>query len=110
MNEKCVIFDMDGVIVDSEPLHQTAERKVFRYAGAEVHDSLHHSFVGTSDLAMWTRIVALFQLPYSAKDLVDLKQQYYMELLGDSKQIEPISGVIELINNLNQSGFKLVLS
>jgi beta-phosphoglucomutase family hydrolase len=110
MNGKCVIFDMDGVIVDSEPLHQTAEKKVFRYAGVEVQDSLHHSFVGTSDLAMWTKIVALFQLPYTAKELMDLKQQFYTELLENTKQIEPIAGVIELIHHLNQRDFKLALA
>jgi sugar-phosphatase len=36
---KAVIFDMDGVIIDSEPLWRTAERQVFAEVGLELSDA-----------------------------------------------------------------------
>jgi HAD superfamily hydrolase (TIGR01509 family) len=36
---RAVIFDMDGVIIDSEPLWRTAERQVFAEVGLELSDA-----------------------------------------------------------------------
>ena len=45
---KAVLFDMDGVIVDTEPLHQKAYFKMFDDVGIEVEEALYASFTGQS--------------------------------------------------------------
>ena len=37
---KAVLFDMDGVIVDTEPLHRKAYFKMFKAINIEVSDDL----------------------------------------------------------------------
>jgi len=43
-----VLFDMDGVIVDTEPLHRKAFLKTFDDLNINVSDTLYSSFTGAS--------------------------------------------------------------
>ena len=45
---------MDGVIIDSEPLHFESDRMVMRDFGIEIRDEELNRFVGVADLQMWT--------------------------------------------------------
>ena len=45
---RAVIFDMDGVIVNSEPLHHLAYKKMFEEFQLDVSNSLYESFTGQS--------------------------------------------------------------
>ncbi len=45
---KAVLFDMDGVIVDTEPLHRKAYFKTFNDLGIDVSEDLYTSFTGAS--------------------------------------------------------------
>jgi beta-phosphoglucomutase-like phosphatase (HAD superfamily) len=54
-----ILFDMDGVIVDSEPLHERAFRHVFAEIGhADTHDVDFPSYYGTSDVLLWRDFIA----------------------------------------------------
>jgi len=48
---RAIVFDFDGVVVDSEPLYQQAERLLFRNYGVEVPDTDWKLFQGTSEQA-----------------------------------------------------------
>ena len=56
---KAVIFDMDGVIVDSEPRHERAFLEVVREIGyGDNHDFRFADYVGRSDKELWVDFVA----------------------------------------------------
>jgi beta-phosphoglucomutase-like phosphatase (HAD superfamily) len=46
MSLKAVLFDMDGVIVDTEPLHRKAYFKTFDELEIAVSEDLYTSFTG----------------------------------------------------------------
>lgn len=48
---KAVIFDMDGVLINSEPLWKKAEQKVFRTVGIELNDELCNNTTGLDNLS-----------------------------------------------------------
>ena len=54
VNPRALILDMDGVIVNSEPLHQSAKRRALRSAGIDVGESDFAQYTGRSDRAMIT--------------------------------------------------------
>ena len=60
MNENPValIFDMDGVLIDSEPVHERSKREALQQAGITVPDSLFASYIGRSDTVMINDLAA----------------------------------------------------
>jgi HAD superfamily hydrolase (TIGR01509 family) len=85
---EAVIFDMDGVIVDSEPLHEKAFQDVFLKLGyGKTHGMDFPSYYGRSDRALWEDFVAKHQPPQSLEELISLKQRRLIELLRETKPV-----------------------
>ena len=51
---KAALFDMDGVIVDSEPLHHEAYYQMFEDVNIKVSKDLYASFTGQSTLEIYS--------------------------------------------------------
>ena len=59
---KAIVFDMDGVLIDSEELHAHAKRIAFAHAGIALSDADLNSYVGRSDAVMIDEIGARYGL------------------------------------------------
>ena len=94
-----VIFDMDGVIVDSEPHHEQAFREIFAEMGYTDSHGIHFpDYYGRSDLALWTDFVAMHRPLKPIEELLEWKQQRLIDLL---RRDEPIfESLPELVANL----------
>lgn len=103
-----IIFDMDGVIIDSEPLHSKIEYELFKELGLDISREEHSKYVGRSDL--WSSIVDEYKLSYEPDELHQRKLDRYLSHLHSSYKDGPIEGVMELIKKLNSGGKKLVLA
>lgn len=108
--ESCVIFDMDGVIIDSEPIHQECERKIFKLLGIDISEDVHNALAGATDETMWRSIEKEYDLPINISEIIQLKKSLYMEYLKREVYIKPIPYISELIANLYKNGFSLVLA
>jgi len=53
---KAVIFDMDGVIIDSEPYHLIANKKIFKMLKINMLDSEYENYIGVPNSDMWNFI------------------------------------------------------
>ena len=95
---EAVIFDMDGVLVDSEPLHRRAEREVVRELGFSIPTEEHNAFARTTDKFMWGNLKERFQLPQSLDDITRLKQLTYRSMAQGN--LHPMTGVLELVPRL----------
>ena len=107
---RTVIFDMDGVIIDSEPIHFKMENEMFQELKIAISYEEHCSFVGTSSKNMWQIIAEKYGLKVDPKELVNKQHALYMAYLMNEKDLRPIAGVVELIQDLYHNGFKLVLA
>lgn len=85
-----VIFDLDGVIVDSEPLHQEAFRRVLRHAGIDlaVLDDWHR-FVGTADRPALAAVLEGHEASGRLEELLDLKAAEFLGLIASADPIYP---------------------
>ena len=94
-----IIFDMDGVIVDSEPLHERAFREVLAEIGfGQTHGIDFPAFYGKSDLVVWRDFIARHQPSESLEELLARKETRFAELL---RREEPIfTGLPELLDKL----------
>jgi beta-phosphoglucomutase-like phosphatase (HAD superfamily) len=106
---KAVIFDMDGVIVDSEPLHHKAYQKMFLDFDLNVSDKLYESFTGQATLAICQRLCDEFSLKLKADVLINSKRRHFDILFEEAQDFELISGVLDLIEDYYKAGLTLIL-
>lgn len=110
-NIHAIIFDMDGVIIDSEHIHHELERQMFARLGIEVSRAEHQSFTGQTVWTMWGALKERHNLPYSVEELRMMKKQlFYDELASPDCRVTLIPGVTELIDRAIGSGLKLAVA
>lgn len=107
---KAVLFDMDGVIVDTEPLHRKAYNKMFSDVNIKVNNSLYESFTGQSTIDICKRLVNHFNLNAHPENLVSLKRKHFKYLFENDSSLTLIDGVLERIKDYHENGLKLVVA
>ncbi|WP_339895376.1 HAD family phosphatase [uncultured Algibacter sp.] len=107
---KAVIFDMDGVIIDSEPMHNKAYHDMFKEVGIEVSTKLYESFTGQSTINICKRLCDHFNLKQSPESLVALKRKHYKHFFYSNSDLGLIDGVLDLIKDYHNNGLTLVLA
>ncbi|MFD2540887.1 HAD family hydrolase [Lacinutrix gracilariae] len=107
---KAVLFDMDGVIVDTEPLHHKAYHGMFKDYNLEVNDALYESFTGQSTMNVCKRLCSHFKLDVHAKELVDRKRFHFKDLFFNDSSLDLIDGVHDIIKDYHNNGLTLVLA
>jgi len=107
---KAVIFDMDGVIVDSESIHRVAYQKMFDEFEIEVSPELYASFTGKATLPICQYICSSFNLKISPEILVACKRKYFRELFNEDTSFKLLDGVLELIQEYHKKALILVLA
>ncbi len=107
---KTVIFDMDGVIVDTEPVHHFAYHEHFKHLNIDVPAEMYASFTGNSTKNVYQRIKETFQLLDEVDGLVDYKRELFNNAFDQKEDLYLLPGVKELIEDLHNSGIQLVLA
>jgi beta-phosphoglucomutase len=98
-NFRGIIFDLDGVIIDSEPIHAMAKRKSFEKYGFQVPEEEFDEFVGESDLTVAEYVVAHYgKGNISVQELIEDKQGEFRKLLPSMKTIP---GALEFLNQVS---------
>jgi HAD superfamily hydrolase (TIGR01509 family) len=93
-----VIFDMDGVLTDSEPAFYEAINDILGRYGANVGVEEYAQFIGSATPATWAGLIALKRLPVS---LGDVLREYEGPLMQRLRQPRPpLPGARELIERL----------
>ncbi|WP_431108937.1 HAD family hydrolase [Winogradskyella poriferorum] len=106
---KAVLFDMDGVIVDTEPLHRKAYHQMFDDVNINVDEDLYASFTGQSTINICKRLVDYFDLNESPEELVSLKRKHY-KIFFKNDDLELIDGVLDRIQDYHSNDVKLVVA
>jgi HAD superfamily hydrolase (TIGR01509 family) len=95
-----IIFDLDGVIVDSEPCHERAFREVFVEMGYEqTHGIDFTAYYGRSDEALWLDFISKHQPAQTLAELTERKQNRLVNLLQEQKPL--FAAIPELTEKLN---------
>ena len=105
-----VIFDMDGVIVDTEPVHRYAYYKQFEELNIEVSEELYTSFTGNSTRNIFQKLKDIFQLEQEVEDLIQRKRSIFNDAFDTKKDLELLDGVRNLIVDLHKNGVQLILA
>ena len=74
-----IIFDMDGVIIDSEPLHFELERELLEELGGKITPKELQAFVGTTDYYMWSTFKNKFNIENSIEEMIAMKKERFLQ-------------------------------
>lgn len=107
---KTVIFDMDGVLVDTEPIHFTAYIQHFKELNIDVSDEMYQSFMGSSTKNIYKRIKEYFNLTQSVQELIVRKRELFYKVFNESVTLKLMDGVLDLILELHQNNIQLIVA
>jgi len=106
-----MIFDFDGVIVDSEPIHLSGFQKVLAPLGIEMtKDAYYGKYLGLDDhdcLAAAAADAGRKLPPDQIAQLTAEKTKFIQQTYADS--ITPMSGAVELIRAAHAAGVPLAI-
>ncbi|PBB90986.1 HAD family hydrolase [Mesorhizobium sp. WSM3864] len=101
MTPKAVFWDMDGTLVDSEPLHEAALVAALRSVGITPPTDLHERVLGVAAWPVYEMLRDQFGLDLHFDDWIVRKYDHYLPMAGTLK---PRPGAIEVFNELRALG------
>lgn len=92
---QAILFDFDGVIINTEEVHARAKRITLDKYGISYPETLFDDFKGRPDLVFWHYVVSeLAQNRFTAGDLDDSKRAVFFNL---ADAIHPVPGALDFI-------------
>lgn len=106
---KAVIFDMDGVVVDSDRILHDIEQEVFKDFGIKITDEEHLSWVGTTAEKFWAGLKEQCGLKQSVDELIAANREKTLEHFRVCP-LEPMEGILEFLDELKDQNIKFALA
>ncbi|WP_192178256.1 HAD family hydrolase [Mesorhizobium amorphae] len=101
MTPKAVFWDMDGTLVDSEPLHEAALVAALRSVGIAPPTNLHERVLGVAAWPVYEMLCGEFGLDLPFDDWIVRKYDHYLPM---AETLKPRPGAIEIFNELRERG------
>jgi beta-phosphoglucomutase-like phosphatase (HAD superfamily) len=100
---QAVIWDIDGTLIDSEPLHLEALLRVCERYGVNISDLPDDHFVGVNIYGVWQTLCERFPSDLRMQSWVDELNAIYAAGTG---KLEPISGALAVVRSLAKRGIR----
>ena len=107
---KAIIFDMDGVLVNSEPHHVIIEKGLLARLGLNISEEEHRSYLGKSSEQMWKEVRERHGLKQTAEELASLNSDEIMKHFSRLSEIELMPGVVNLLKKFRDDGVPMAVA
>jgi len=97
---------MDGVLVDSEPLHKRAKELAFEEIGLVLSDSVYDRYKGRPDRTMMPEVLAARGRQTEAEAVMLRKKHFYEQI---ESQLQPVAGAADFVRWASER-FRLALA
>jgi len=106
-----LIFDMDGVVIDSNPFHKIAWGKFLTSKGIPCDDEFFDSVLSGRTGPTSLNIIFGDNLPESLLDeYLQEVDQNYQNILRQSEEVLPIAGLYKFLESIKGNGHRLALA
>ena len=106
---KAMLFDMDGVLVDSEPIHFASRTKILNHYGIETSDEELSHYTGILSDAFLTDIAKKRGVDIPIAEACDLIKSNFRDII-DSYDLRPIDGIPELLQELHSRDISMAIA
>ncbi len=103
-----VVFDLDGLLVDSEPLQAESFNKVFAPYGIRLSDNDFEELVGIETIDNFRHLRQKFAIDTPLDDLMAHKKEEYHRLV--KTRMVPCIGAVELVHGIAARGVPLAIA
>ncbi|AGK53732.1 HAD family hydrolase [Bacillus sp. 1NLA3E] len=107
--EKAFIFDMDGVIINSEPIHDMVDIEVATEFKIHLDHYRLQRYVGMRARDVWESIINEDQLPLKVEQLLLIADKRKVNFI-EASYIQPIKGITGLLQQLKESNYRIALA
>ncbi|MGY3087474.1 beta-phosphoglucomutase [Hymenobacter sp. UYAg731] len=107
---RTVIFDMDGVIIDTEPIHHQAFLAEFAELGIPVSTAEYATFLGKSTRNVFQLLKQQYGLPQDVEAMVMRKRELFNQSFDEDATLDLLPGVRVLIEDLRRHDIQLVVA
>ncbi|HEL0008496.1 TPA: HAD family hydrolase [Streptococcus equi subsp. zooepidemicus] len=104
-----LIFDMDGVIVDSEYIFLLTKTQMLLDRGIDTNEAYQYQFMGTTFDDMWTTMKKECQLEDSVEALI-AEMNHRRQAMLERDGVKAIAGAAQLIKHLHAKGYRLAVA
>lgn len=101
---KAVLFDMDGVIINSEPEYFKVEMELFKKLDINFTEDNQKKYVGINPLVMWKEIKEEYNLIQTANELYDAEAKMIQEYYANG-ELNAIMPTLDLILDVYNHGY-----
>jgi len=109
-HKKIVIFDLDGVLLDSEPIYIAMNMRFFKELGATgITLEDYDRFIGISATTMWATIKEKAGLSQTVEELKSMERELKHKTLGEAALV-PTDGIVPFLEHLQQAGHTLAIA
>ena len=91
---KALIFDLDGTLADTMPIHFQAYKNVLKNFGVDFSPELFTSLAGIPAVDTINKLNGIYGLEMNAEEVGHLKEQEYENMMHKMKPVKP---VVELV-------------
>ncbi|MFA5848989.1 MAG: hypothetical protein A2X18_03855 [Bacteroidetes bacterium GWF2_40_14] len=106
-----IIFDMDGVVIDSNPYHKIGWTRFFNKKGVEVNDEIFKNLIfgTTGDEAL--KILLQKDLTQEEIDNYSYEiDEEYRNIIRQLSCVSPVTGLVDFLKSIKLSGHKIALA
>jgi HAD superfamily hydrolase (TIGR01509 family) len=97
---KALIFDCDGTLADSMPLHMLAWKIVFEELGEPYRESFLDPLKGMNDEEIVKLYNHTFHREFNPKEVVDRKHDYFLRNINSVQPIQPVIDIVKKYRNI----------
>jgi HAD superfamily hydrolase (TIGR01509 family) len=105
MKIQAIVFDLDGLMVDSEPMSMKAWQKLLTEFGHSLEEKDYPSLIGIDGDSTIKLLRQKMDIPLKNREIMDLHDRYWIAIVRE--EVQPVSGLFDLVKAFKSRDYKL---
>ncbi|PIB35540.1 hypothetical protein BFP72_09125 [Reichenbachiella sp. 5M10] len=106
---EAILFDMDGVIIDSEPICREVVDEMLHERGVAITADIHNTYVGQKTSVMWKDFILRFAWQEDYRSLTEESDHRYLTYI-EERSLAPIAGILDLLEHFQSLHKKMIVA